>query len=1169
MINFCPMCGQKIVLSSKFCNSCGLNLIEYQRKLNILATESANAKKPISTRENTTAVVATEPQKKSPIPVKTNVPQKNKPSKPIVVEDGNLSAEEYLERGIFAYRSELYKEAIQYYAQAIKRGNTEAMYRLGYMYDIGNGVEKDDAKALAWYLKSAKLGNTTAMLRAEKNLSKKATEGTTEKAKSLLIKAAEKLEPLALCDLGRIYFEEKNLSQGRNLLESAVYFGELAALEVLGIIYESEESGIQNIPKAFQCYQRLAECRDKFAKIISRGCCPSKEALKFQMKFQSQDSDYYHFQLGKYVLSYGKVYDEISEFMSNFLHKLLDVIERFKSERELGGKLSSHDIHTTYHYGRSLLEELADEGIKVYSKRGDYAVTAKQVVNADGKDLYGVDDRIKEIFSKTPKPIDIWSKYYNKETFQEAVIIVRGRILAMLGFTKIILDEEEAERIKEQIEQAHLPEDKYIEALTNVLLKSPYDVKAYEIYLRRYGDERLELRNLALFFGWEKEVNVFKKKIFLERINNYSHKFQLFPLYKIGDNLQGKDIFSSGNIPTYSDLKRDYRIIDSEALKLQLNIYGEDNISYFAFVYRMLLRAFEDEKAAAHDDNRIHAFQYFRKQDLGDVVVPEGIETIGAFAFAEASMESIKLPSTLKKIEAGAFYLCSISSKKIEVPEGVEEISINMIGQAICNVVYLPNSIRRISGEAVYLDSFLPNIFKDTNPFIKDTIFYFDFDRAEVLADYFEKNDLMKHTPIFTLDELNSSVPNVSNINFFENNFFIKDVFSNEEAYEKIFRGHPFTVDLSNETIVKNNVPLFIGYRAFANSHVTRVTLNEYLTVIRDEAFYNCQDLEFIKLPRSLEKLGSRAFRECKNLEYVIIPDTLKNIGDDILRDCPATIYCDSNSFAAEYCRKNNLPMEDYGAIKLQEGKRLMTTSQNRKEAERAGECFELAAYIGNIEGTYEAAKYKVFQKNFLDAEEYFKRAALAGYKPAMIELYKMYRDGVKNNDRVVIEPNFPEAEKWLIQSGYDEQTIQTTSSDSLQDYVERMRFVDKLFERFKHVSCLYFSEHGNKAYDKIEKAIQAYAQKETPSSVICVFDDTFMGGAEDGFIVTNKTFYAHNAFSNEVIKLPLKDFQSIIVQKGNLIINNSLKVSIAQGGKSAQENVPLVLNEIKNASER
>lgn len=37
------------------------------------------------------------------------------------------------------------------------------------------------------------------------------------------------------------------------------------------------------------------------------------------------------------------------------------------------------------------------------------------------------------------------------------------------------------------------------------------------------------------------------------------------------------------------------------------------------------------------------------------IVIPEGVETIGAFAFAGSEVQSIRLPKSLKKIEKGAF----------------------------------------------------------------------------------------------------------------------------------------------------------------------------------------------------------------------------------------------------------------------------------------------------------------------------------------------------------------------------------------------------------------------------------------------------------------------------------------------------------------------------------
>ena len=54
--------------------------------------------------------------------------------------------------------------------------------------------------------------------------------------------------------------------------------------------------------------------------------------------------------------------------------------------------------------------------------------------------------------------------------------------------------------------------------------------------------------------------------------------------------------------------------------------------------------------------------------------IPEGVETIGAFAFENTlRIESVRLPSTLRSLGPGAFSNCG-NLKEIDLPEGVKEI---------------------------------------------------------------------------------------------------------------------------------------------------------------------------------------------------------------------------------------------------------------------------------------------------------------------------------------------------------------------------------------------------------------------------------------------------------------------------------------------------------------
>src|SRR3974390_480701 len=50
----------------------------------------------------------------------------------------------------------------RWYRKAADQGNAIAQFKLGWMYDTGQGVAQDDAAALSWYRKAADQGNAAA-----------------------------------------------------------------------------------------------------------------------------------------------------------------------------------------------------------------------------------------------------------------------------------------------------------------------------------------------------------------------------------------------------------------------------------------------------------------------------------------------------------------------------------------------------------------------------------------------------------------------------------------------------------------------------------------------------------------------------------------------------------------------------------------------------------------------------------------------------------------------------------------------------------------------------------------------------------------------------------------------------------------------------------------------
>ena len=67
-----------------------------------------------------------------------------------------------LELGVRSYEIEDYKDAWAKLTPLAEEGNTEAQLYLGFMYDDGLGVVRDDAEAVKWYRSAAKAGHAEA-----------------------------------------------------------------------------------------------------------------------------------------------------------------------------------------------------------------------------------------------------------------------------------------------------------------------------------------------------------------------------------------------------------------------------------------------------------------------------------------------------------------------------------------------------------------------------------------------------------------------------------------------------------------------------------------------------------------------------------------------------------------------------------------------------------------------------------------------------------------------------------------------------------------------------------------------------------------------------------------------------------------------------------------------
>lgn len=88
----------------------------------------------------------------------------------------------------------------------------------------------------------------------------------------------------------------------------------------------------------------------------------------------------------------------------------------------------------------------------------------------------------------------------------------------------------------------------------------------------------------------------------------------------------------------------------------------------------------------------------------------EGLNEIRESAFDHCAIESILLPSKLKRIESWAFYKCD-DLKCVEIPNGVESIGKECFQFSRIEKITLPNTLKEIGEDAFTCCSSLKTIY--------------------------------------------------------------------------------------------------------------------------------------------------------------------------------------------------------------------------------------------------------------------------------------------------------------------------------------------------------------------------------------------------------------------------------------------------------------------------
>lgn len=268
-----------------------------------------------------------------------------------------------------------------------------------------------------------------------------------------------------------------------------------------------------------------------------------------------------------------------------------------------------------------------------------------------------------------------------------------------------------------------------------------------------------------------------------------------------------------------------------------------------------------------------HSYSIFMMRGVKNVIIPEGIETIGDNAFRGCtSLESIKIPDSVLHIGEAAFYNC-INLKDVAISDNVTEIGqLAFAGCSKLTEFVIPAGITKINiGTFARCSSLKKIVIPDGVISIEDDAFYSCSDMTSIV--------------------LGSNLENIG-INVFEDCTSLIDVVVSSECFSFVDgvlydNSLKYVVFVSGSEITIPDSWTSIGDRAFCNQlKITKVIIPEGVTSIGVSAFNGCTNLKSVVIPSSVTIIKETAFYDCVNLENIILPEGLTDIGYSAFYGC-------------------------------------------------------------------------------------------------------------------------------------------------------------------------------------------------------------------------------------------------------------------------------------------
>lgn len=240
---------------------------------------------------------------------------------------------------------------------------------------------------------------------------------------------------------------------------------------------------------------------------------------------------------------------------------------------------------------------------------------------------------------------------------------------------------------------------------------------------------------------------------------------------------------------------------------------------------------------------RIGAYAFYGST-ISKVSIPNSVVSIDRYAFANCNkLEDVTLPGGVDKIASYAFYKCN-KLKKVTLSAGLQTIEEYAFAYTSIQKIEIPKSVTNIGRYAFYECKELTEAVLPKDLSMGDGIFY-GCSKMKKLTIPSGERALQNYIKDTELDELDTELDEL----VLSGGTFICGYFSS------------YSVDFK-KVILPNGLKE-IGYNAFWGDILESVVIPDGVETIGTEAFYYCGYLKEAYIPASVTSIGENAFTGC------------------------------------------------------------------------------------------------------------------------------------------------------------------------------------------------------------------------------------------------------------------------------------------------------------------